>query len=225
MKKLFFILTIFAFIFATAQPSFAGNCNNIKSSPAIEFTTSYGKLKYDNSKNNQQITAIAGRYGIVERGLFASGLATVNVNWEISINTLGKIMGDYDICVVPTSINVHIGFADPTIYISNQLEKNTCEYNVVKRHEQTHQQINKAALDYFLPLFQDAIRKIVANVKPHHVAHISEIDDATSKLTKTYNQKIAPLIEVFKNELLIEQGKLDNHNNYQFESKLCKGHY
>lgn len=213
------------FIFATAQKSFAGDCTAVKSTPTIKFTTSYGKLKYNTNKNNQQITAIANQYGIVEHGVFASGLATVNVNWEISINTLGKIISDYNICVVPTSINVHIGFADPTIYLSNQMSPDTCEYKVVLRHEQTHQQINKTALDYFLPLFKQAIYKIVANTPPSSVANISEIDKATTEMTQVYNKKISPLIEVFKNELLAEQGKLDNTSNYRFESRLCKDFY
>lgn len=225
MKKLFFILTSVFFLLTAARISFAGDCANVKSTPSIKFTTSYGKLKYNTSKSNHQITAIANQYGIVEQGVFASGLATVNVNWEISINTLGKIISDYNICVVPTSINIHIGFADPTIYLSSKMASDTCEYKVVLRHEQTHQQINKTALDYFLPLFQQAIYKIVAQIPPAHVTNISEIDQATADMTQVYNKKISPLIEVFKNELLAEQGKLDNASNYRFESRLCKNFY
>lgn len=222
MKKLFFILTIFSCCLLIKNSASAKNCNDIISVPAIELTTSYGNLKYDFTKNNQQITTIAGQYGIVEKGLFASGLATVNVNWEISINTIGKIYGDYDICVVPTSLNVFIGYTDPIIYISRDIKKDSCEYNVVMRHEQTHQQINKAALDYFLPLFQNAVEKIAEVVKPLHVARLTDIDTATTELTQIYNQKLAPLIQVFKEELLIEQGKLDNHNNYEHEKNLCR---
>lgn len=224
MQKLFIILIFFISARLTISPAQAFNCAELDSVPAVEFTTSYGNLRYDFSKDNSQITALAGRYGIAEKGLFASGLATVNVNWEISINTMGKIYGDYDVCVVPSKINIFIGFSDPVIYISRQIPKDSCEYNVVLRHEQTHQQINKAALDYFLPLFQEAILQIIQNVRPLKVAHITQIDDATTQLTATYNQKISPLIEVFKQELLTEQSKLDNHLNYSHEKDLCKKH-
>lgn len=221
MKKLFFILTVLSLpTFSTASAQTI-DCAAIKSVPAIEFTTSYGKLAYDFSKNNKQITEIAARHGIIEKGLFASGLATINVSWEISVNTIGKIYGDYDICVVPTKINVFIGYTDPKIYISNEIKKDSCEYNVVLRHEQTHQQINKTALDYFIPLFQDAVEKIAANVKPVQVSSLTEIDKATTRLTQTYDKKISPLIKVFKEDLLTEQSKLDNHSNYEHEKKLC----
>lgn len=221
MKKLFFILT-FAFclpLINTQAQAF--DCSQIQSIPSVEFSTSYGKLRYDTTKNNQQVTAIAGSYGIAEKGLFAAGLATINVNFEISINTLGKIYGENNICVIPTNINIYIGYSDPVIYISKNLTPETCKYNVVLRHEQTHQQINKNALDYFLPLIQDAIKKIIPTVKPLNVSNTEEIDIATTELTQTYNRKIAPLIEVFKNELLKEQSKLDNHENYQHEEEIC----
>lgn len=221
MKKLFFILTFIFCLPILSVPAWAFDCSQIQSMPSIEFSTSYGKLRYDNTKTNQQVTAIAGTYGISEKGLFAAGLATINVNFEISINTLGKIYGENNICVIPTNINIYIGYSDPVIYISKNIPKNTCKYNVVLRHEQTHQQINKNALEYFLPLFQDAIKRIIPTVKPLSVSNTEEIDLATTELTQTYNRKITPLIEVFKNELLNEQGKLDNHENYQHEEELC----
>lgn len=219
MKKLFFILTAFLLYSASVRAEF--DCASLTDVPLINFTTSYGKLEYDFSKSNQEITAIASHYGIVEKGIFASGLSTINVSWEISLNTLGKIYGDTDICVVPTHITIFIGYLKPKIYVSSQLEPNSCEYNVVLRHEQTHQQINKTALDYFLPMFQKAIKQIIAATPALHVTHITEIDRATNQLTSLYNKKITPLVEAFKNELLIEQSKLDNHNNYQHEKELC----
>ncbi len=222
MKKLFFILTNLFAVCALIKQAHAFDCAQITTLPSIELSTSYGTLKYDFSKNTQQITNIASEYGIAEKGLFASGLATVNVSWEIAVNTIGKVYDKYDICIIPTSLKVFIGFSDPTIYVSNEITKDSCEYNVVVRHEQTHQQINKAALDYFLPLFQNALKEISKTIRPEHVSVLTDIDNGTTRLTQRYNSKLAPLIEVFKEELLAEQGKLDNHKNYNFEQNICK---
>ncbi len=222
MKKLFFILIFFHTTLLSPEKVQAFDCMQAATIPTIELSTSYGNLKYDHSKNNQQITDIAAKHGISEKGLFASGLATTNVSWEIAVNTIGKIYTNYDICVVPTSIKVFIGFSDPTIYISNQIIKDSCEYNVVLRHEQTHQQINKAALDYFLPMFHRALKQIVKTISPEHISVLTEIDNSTTRLTQKYNSKLAPLIEAFKQELLTEQSKLDNHKNYNFEQNICQ---
>ena len=90
------------------------------------------------------------------------------------------------------------------------------------RHEQTHQQINKAALDYFLPLFNEAAKKISTSIKPINVKTLSDIDKASAKLTEEYNKKLSPLLDFFKQELLKEQLKLDSQANYQHESILCR---
>lgn len=234
MKKLFFIL-IFSFLLtlnpfkAWAEGSDAENpfevsdpCKQIIPNPQIEFKTSYGKLSYDFSKNLQELTSLGKTYGILEQGLFASGLAVVGVNWEVSLNSISRVVGDYDICVIPTKIDIFIGYQDPIIYMSNELRPNTCNYNVVLRHEQTHHQINKAALEYFIPRLRESISEIIKDVKPLHVDSSSKIDYATNELTDNYIYKIEPLIENFKQELLKEQGKLDNHSNYQFEGDLCR---
>jgi len=91
MKKLFFILTFCIFLGLGNFVSVAAEtdvCATLKAEPEIEFTTSYGKLKYDFGYNQQGLTRLGQQYGIVEQGLFASGLAVVGVNWEVSLNTI-----------------------------------------------------------------------------------------------------------------------------------------
>lgn len=224
MKKLFFILTFFIFVGSGNFIAFATEndvCATLKVEPEIEFTTSYGKLKYDFGYNQRELTILGRQYGIVEQGLFASGLAIVSVNWEVSLNTISRIINDTDICIVPTNLNVFIGYQEPTIFISNQLQPGTCEYNVVVRHEQTHHQINTAALEYFIPSLRRSVQKIAQNIKPQRIDSPSKIDEATNTLTEMYIAEIEPLINHFKKELMQEQGKLDNQTNYQMESDLC----
>ena len=225
MKKLFFILTFLLFFLCFQNNVWAQTsdlCATLKAEPEIVFTTSYGKLRYDYSYNLQELTRLGQQYNIVEKGLFASGLAIVSVNWEVSLDTISKIIGDTNICVVPTKLKVFIGYQDPTIYISNQLSPGSCEYNVVVRHEQTHHQINTAALEYFIPSLRQAVEKIAKEIKARQIDSPSKIDDATNALTEEYIANIEPLIRHFKSELLKEQGKLDNQMNYAMESNLCR---
>ena len=218
MKKLFFILTTFIF---APHLSFAADCSAVPVNPQIKITASYGKLTYDNTKNTAEITEMAKKFNLVERGLFASGLSTVNVNFDITINTLGNLIGNSEFCVVPTDINIFLGLEKPTVYLSNELNKDSCAYNLVLRHEKIHQQINKTTLEYYLPIFKDGATAIIKKIKPVHITNIDDIEKTTGDLTKLYNEKLTPLVDFIKKEMLSEQQKLDNPGNYQFESSLC----
>ena len=235
MKKLFFILTVLFFLLCGGladksraddgknpfNPG-AGPCAELISEPEIVFKTSYGHLRYDFSMNQKELTELGKQYGIVEQGLFASGLAVIGVNWEIQLETAGRVADDGTICVVPEKLEVFIGYQDPVIFISNQLVPDSCDYNVVMRHEQTHHQINAAALEYFIPGLRRSVSEISGHISPVRVGGISEIDEATNRLTEDYIKEISPLIQHFKKELMQEQGKLDNHTNYKFENDLCR---
>ena len=218
MKNLFFILTILFFV---SSNTLAANCESLTVNPKITIKSSYGKLNYNTSKTTDEITDIAKRFNLVETGLFASGLSTVNVIFDITINTFSNIMGNSEFCVTPTEVIIFLGLEQPTIYISKELKQNSCQYKVVLRHEKVHQQINKSTLEYFLPLFKNSATSIIKNIKPVHVTDINNIKNATAELTKTYNKKLTPLVEYIKKEMLTEQQKLDNPNNYLYENSLC----
>ncbi len=221
MKKLFIILTILANTFLLKNVQ-AFDCASAAPKPQIDFYTSYGKLTYDLTKSQHEITAIAKKSGILEKGLFASGLATIQVAWEINVNTLSERISQNEICVFPKSLEIFIGYQNPVIYLEKNLKPNSCQYNLVMRHEQTHQQINKTALEHFLPLFYKQIIKIAGQMPPEKVEKVSEINKATERLSQNYTRQITPLIDFFKKQLLAEQYKLDNKSNYIHEAELCR---
>lgn len=224
MKKILFMLTIY-FSLSTSLKA-AENvdlCKDVKVEPEIEFSTSYGRLSYDYKKNTRRISQIAARIGSKEHGAFATGLATVSVENEYVLGTRAfRVSKGKGYCVIPEVIQVYVGFSRPVIYISNELPKNSCQYNLVVLHEKTHQRINKAALDYFIPYFQLAAAKIGYDLKPIYISKLSEIDRATDEVTQEFTVRFDKVLAVFKKELTVEQGKLDNQMNYSIEDDICK---
>ncbi len=224
MKKLFFILTILIFSLPGNSGAEENRCAEMPFEPEIEYYSSYGKLNYDFSKDQEQVTTLAKKHNLLESGMFASGLAIADIQWEVSVGTRGALLSLTEACIVPAKIKLFIGYHNPVIYLANRLKKNTCEYDVVMRHEQTHQQINKTALEYFRPYFFNEIVKISSQIKPRYVSKLTqeEVNKATQQLTQEYIEAISPMIEIFKNELKIEHSKLDNPGNYRLETLLCR---
>lgn len=230
MKKIFFILTILNFIyidtvFAQSAPNNAELkriCEHLAIEPTLVFYSSYGKLEYNKQYTRQNLTQLGKNMGMFEEGDLASGLALVDVASEYELNTTIRKMVNNAVCIIPQELNVYIGFQNPVIYLAKELKENSCLYNLVLRHEQVHQQINVNALEYFIPLIYDRVKIIVKNMKPVYIKSEKETKAKANEITAYYAQQINQLVEEFKQEILIEQRKLDNKQNYQLESDICK---
>ena len=220
MKKLFFFFLILLNMMGKAWAE--DECSAYKVMPELHFTSSYGKLVYDKSKSYDELTKLGKEYGIVEQGLFASGLALVEVVYQVSVDSYRRKIGLGKYCVIPARVNLFVGYSNPVILIAKELKEDTCEYNVVLRHEQTHQQINVSTLRYFLPKLKTAAVSIINNVDPILITRKNDSEEATQMLTDIYARQLEPLINFLKKEVLKEQSKLDNQTNYQHEGELCR---
>ena len=228
MKKSVFTLIIctFALILINAKISIAqsagyNRCARFAKYPQIRLRSSYGKLKYNTEYNNNKLSELASRSKIKEHGMFANGLSFVNVDWKVSLHTNIQNFSEYT-CVIPTSVDVFFGYRDPIIYLSKDLKPGTCNYEVTLRHEQQHHQINKAVLDYYLPILQKKFYKELENLKPLEVKNGQSAQDVASQLNLQYTNSIKKYVKRFQITLRIEQNRLDNLKNYQYEEKLCR---
>lgn len=230
MKKIFFILI---FLFFLIFPSL-GQCATLQDGElkqacldypldvGINFYTSYGKLEYNTSYTKQQLTQMGRNIGMFEEGDLASGLALVDVASEYALSTAARKMSNDAVCVIPQEIDIYIGYQNPVIYLARDLQPGSCTYNLVVRHEQVHQQINIAALEYFIPLIYEQIKTIVRNIRPLYLPPQGDTKAATNEMTAFYAQKINLLVDEFKQKILDEQRKLDNREQYQLESEVCQ---
>ena len=201
----------------------ADPCAEFRYSTRLNMTTSYGKLNYNYDYDRRSLTLLGQKYGLVEPGMHASGLSLFGIDWSVSLNPVTRESAGDAICELPTSLDVFIGFREPTIYIDNGLKKDGCRYNLVLRHEHQHQQVSIAALEYFMPRIRAEIQKALPVVRPRAVASLSATDAATEEMNGEYIRLIRPLVNDFKAPLLYEQKKLDNRENYRLESGICKG--
>lgn len=230
MKKIFFILIILNFAcfnfsavaMATSAEELREACENEPVSPKLAFYSSYGKLQYNTSYTRDNLTQLGRNMGMFEAGDLASGLALVDVASEYELSVMSRKMINGSACLFPQELSVYIGFQNPVIYLANDLKPDSCLYNLVVRHEKIHQQINVNALEYFIPIIYQKIKRIVSEMRPLYVSHEHSIKEGTNELTNFYAKKIDALVEEFKKEILIEQQKLDNRQHYQLESDVCK---
>lgn len=157
------------------------------------------------------------------KGLFVDGLARVGTRSSFRLRryTVRRLDAGAT-CVLPAEVEFFFGFKEPEIYVSKDLDKDSCRFSVVIRHEQVHQRINKLVLEYFLPLISDELQKAVRDVKAVKVSSPEQGEDGAEELMKYYQARLGPLITTFEKVLEKEQDKLDNLTNYQMEWELCR---
>jgi len=189
--------------------------------PVLRLRSSYGKLSYNYDYDRENLDIMAERSRLTEEGMFTAGLSLVDVDWSVSLNTVSRSV-DGHICVIPASVDVFVGYRNPVIYISNDLERDSCTYQVVLRHERQHQQVNVSVLDYYLPVLKKGFEEQLPVLKARALKEGEDTDGATDEMNAEYAEAVRPLINRFQITLQLEQQRLDNRENYQYESRLCR---
>lgn len=228
MKKVFYILIFMSFLLfsplALAQTAAQKACRKIMQEPEVSFSVSYGKLKYDFSKNSRTLTRMhMKQYGSkFSNGEYVSGLATFSTTTELATKMAKHTLKDGTVCVSPAMIELKIKNVDPTIYISSDLAEDSCRYKVALRHEQTHQQINLEVFEYYIPIIQ---RRFEEAVKKYALISSKRDINLTLAQEKFQDKYLAVINNVMKEvsaEIHNEQVKLDSAENYSYEMSLCR---
>ena len=229
MKKVFYIvffanLTFFS-SFALANDDVKYACLRNMREPEVVITTSFGDIKYDNTKSRRTITRmhIQEYGGTSAKGNFLNGLSTfehaINLNFKIRKQTLLSGIT----CVYPTNINLYLGIGEnPVIYIARDYQEDSCMYNVILRHEQTHQQINQSVLEHYLPIVKQRFLEVVKNNAVIGSTEDIDLEQAQKELQQIYLSALNPLLDEIKAETNAEQAKLDNQKNYDYENMICQ---
>ncbi len=224
MRKFCFSVSLLCLLQATSAYAWSYgefiSCDAINPMPKITFTTSYGKLVHDLS---QPLSVINSQHlAQAEPGWLTVGYATRSLQYSIWVkNATVKKIDDNTTCVMANDIEVFLGYQQPMIYVAKEAQEDLCKFSVVIRHEQVHQRINKLALDYFLPLADEAIRKAIADVRAVKVSSPQEGQEAMIVLSKYYRARLMPILEEMVKAVDAEHAKLDSLTSYKMQWNMC----
>lgn len=234
MKKTIFALIILSFSlvpeFANGQyllDATVGNthlqkeCMEYADEVKLIFKSSYGRLRYDKSKSQKAVQKIAQKGNFeIDSGYQIMGLADFSSKMSVGMDVVSIDMGK-GMCIIPDTVEVFFGFEDPVIYIAREAQRTRCQKMLVTRHEQTHMQISVLALEYFLPQMKKIAYEHAQKIKPIFVANGENTQDIVDKMMEKFVAKMTDLSDQFNKHLHDEQRKLDNLENYEYESKVC----
>ncbi len=232
MKKVFFalILGFFTVHYALADDGlqeYRDECLSVIGRPVVTITSSYGKLKYNFDKDEDYLRRETEKkykenHQEMPKDFVPVGLTKVRdgFNFDMDVEQI-EISRGYS-CLYPKAIKAHLGYYVPTIYILNDLDKESCLYALSLRHEKTHMQIYIEALDYFLPEFKKAANGLFDKIGVVVVGKDESAAFKAKELNEAYLNEMKSKVEKWRREVETEQMKLDSPENYILENKLCE---
>lgn len=195
------------------------SCNAMNPMPTVVLKTSFGRLVHDFNQTTNQLN----QKGTPEKGYFKEGIATRPLRTYIALKQYQVMkIDERATCILPAEVEFFIGYKSPEIYVSKDIDFQSCRFSVAVRHEQVHQRINKLVLEHFLPLFFEELKLAVQDVKAVKVASPEQADAGVDMLVKYYRKRLEAVVDMYQKILDTEQKKLDNLTNYQMEWDLCK---
>lgn len=229
MKKTFCILfsSLMLIFAAPSRADFeAGqffDCRSMKVPLHIIIKTSYGQLIHDVSTTQQALASIQKNNPHPEKLFINSSYNSIHTSGYVTLSSaLTEYISDGKTCLIPETIEVFVGYQDPMIYIAKEFRSQPCEFSVMLRHQQVHQQINIYTLQYLLPLLKDAIIQATQGIDPIVSTGKGSVNSDIKKIQEIYIAAIRPILIAFDELRAEEHRKFDEVTNYKIDEKLCR---
>jgi flagellar capping protein FliD len=193
--------------------------------PQINVDYVYGKLKVDSTKTSEELLELSKKINpLIVKTHKIQGLTKLMFSTKINIETKAEMIDQDTVCVIPKVVNLHLYHNNPTIYLVNDLEPDTCRWNLVLRHEQTHLDIGHYAfkqMAYELKKKLKSIIRLRGSRIYNYKEYIKDDQSVAENMLKDYEKSLRTTVKILENKLLRKQAELDTAENYQKETKLC----
>lgn len=211
MKK---YLIVALSIFLCTTQVMAASCPNDK--PRIIVSASQGKVKYITNMARKDFIAKYPWTPNTTLGLTVAKLS-VQMSGEPRIVTNARHS-----CVSLKEVSFQIGYDDILVYIHKDYKPGSCQYRVVKEHENYHVSVHRQAMRFFKSDIEKAIRKSVASLKPQVVSSSAEAQRVVNTQFAKIQKDIQPLIDHINKKIAEKNAAIDTPESYAASSKLCK---
>ena len=182
----------------------------------INIVTKPGKVIYDHSHSRQEF----GRLSHTKVSPNTLGLTATKL--DISMDGESYIEGrGARKCTGVSSVTFYIGYDEIKVYIDKKYPKNSCNYRVIKEHEDYHVGVAQQAISFFKPDIERELKKAVQQLTPE-VTYSSE--RANQVMVRQFTQikkHLQPLLNHINNKIASKNYEIDTPESYRETTKLC----
>ncbi len=209
MKKSFLLLLC---LFLSLNANAICSQHDIKMNIVVE----KGQVKYDHTRSRKEFERFAKTRNPNMLGLTVANLR-LNMGGKSTIQSNGK-----QYCATISEINFYLGFDEIDVYIDKKYPKNSCNYKVIKEHEDYHVAVSQQAMIFFKPDIDRELKQIVSQLKPEYTNSRTNAERIKDKQFKMIQKQIEPLLKHINKKINEKNSAIDTPESYAKTTKKCR---
>ena len=207
-------LSLFLLFLFSAQNASAF-CNTI--STRVYISMNPGNVRYVTTQSKKDF--IRSAPNPVSPNTLGLTVAYLNITGDARPNVETQ---DGKTCVSLGTLNFKMGYDDLVVYIDKKYKPSSCEYQVIKNHENYHVAVAQQAMTFFKPDVEAQIQKSLQKLKPQLVTTAEEKDMVLKNQFNQVMNDLRPLINHINKVTAEKNYQIDTPESYAKTKALCK---
>ena len=124
-------------------------------------------------------------------------------------------------CVKLSDLEITMQYPSILVYIDKKYMPSSCEYRIIKEHEQYHVQVSQQALTFFKPDVERVVSEALNSLSPKVVSAQTEVQSALRQMTDSVLSQLRPLVAHINNKLSEKNAAIDTPESYTATTAKC----
>lgn len=222
LKIIFMFLGIISLFVSVSHAS--ERCQKTQSRVPIEMNLSYGNVEYLNNVRSSNFQSFLHKETGYRPQLTEMVRGVTFAASSIGVQSNGKVrqFSPNSYCVELESVKVNFGYDRVIVLIDRAYRPGSCQYRVVKEHEDTHVFLNRDTLRFYSKYVHDEAYKIAQKIMPRPAGSAAEAKKVLEEMTAEIQNAVLPINDFFMKIKEEENLKIDTPESYAKTTRLCK---
>lgn len=182
----------------------------------VKITAQEGRVVYDRTHSRKDFPKLSG--SPVNPNTL--GLTLTPLQLSMQGKSRAKHEGER-VCISLSDIEFFIGYEKITVYIDKKYPTHSCNYKVIKDHEDYHVAVAQEAMRFFRPDIERELKKAVKELRPEYAYSEARAKQITDKQFNQIQQRMKPLLDHINKKISEKQYVIDTPESYKATTKLC----
>ncbi len=225
MRKILFSLVLFSFTFGgnyAKADRYDDFCSASRSQVPVNLNINHGEVEYLHDLKHSSFARYLRREMDMKAKLAQTvrGLTVAEASFGIQGNAEVTKMGNR-YCVRLANVDITFGYSRIVVLIDKKYKEKSCEYKVIKEHEDTHVYLNRQVLTEFAPRIKQKVNEVAASIPPRVEYTKVRAEKALSEMLAKVQEAIKPDMEEFRILQDERNQAIDTKENYRATTNMC----